>query len=163
MAELFKDIRYGSRMLLRTPVVSLAAILTIGLAIGGITLVAGGVYGIILRGLPFEDGDRLMRLSQLAPTGGSRRNLRVHDYVSWRERQTSFEGLAAFQFTEVNLADAEARPVRYEGAHVTASLFSEVNARPLLGRLFREEEDGGMPRLRLSSVTASGRIGTPAT
>ncbi len=143
MAELFKDIRYGSRMLLRTPVVSLAAILTIGLAIGGITLVAGGVYGVILRGLPFEDGDRLMRLSQLAPTGGSRRNLRVHDYVSWRERQTSFEGLAAFLLTEVNLADAEARPVQYEGTRVTASLFSEVRARPLLGRVFHEGEDAG--------------------
>ena len=113
MAELFKDISYGSRMLLRTPVVSLAAILTICLAIGGITLVASGVYGVMLRGLPFEDGDRLMRLYQLAPTGGFRRNLRIHDYVSWRERQTSFEGLAAFQFTEVNLADSEARPVRY--------------------------------------------------
>ncbi len=143
MAELFKDIRYGSRMLLRTPVVSLAAILTIGLAIGGITFVAGGVYGLILRGLPFEDGDRLMRLSQLAPTGGSRRNLRVHDYVSWRERQTSFEGLAAFLLGDVEFADAEARPERYVGARVTASLFAEVNARPLLGRVFREEEDAG--------------------
>ena len=51
MAELFKDIRYGSRMLLGTPMASLAAILTIGLAIGGITLAASGVYGVILRGL----------------------------------------------------------------------------------------------------------------
>ncbi len=143
MSELFKDISYGSRMLFRTPVVSLAAILTIGLAIGGITLVAGGVYVVILRGLPFEDGDRLMRLSQLAPSGGSLRDLRIHDYVSWRERQTSFDGLAAFHFTDVNLADSEARPVRYEGARVTASLFAEVNARPLLGRVFHEGEDAG--------------------
>jgi len=143
MAELFKDIRYGSRMLLRTPVVSLAAILTIGLAIGGITLVASGVYGVMLRGLPFEDGDRLMRLYQLAPTGGFPRNPRIHDFVSWRERQTSFEGLAAFNFIEVSLADAEARPERYAAAYVTASLFAEVNARPLLGRVFREEEDAG--------------------
>ena len=143
MAEFFRDVRSGSRALFRTPVVSLAAILTIGLAIGGITLEASGVYGMLLRGLPFEDGDRLMSLRQIASTDGAIRNLRIHDYLSWRERQTSFEGLAAFLFTEVNLADGEGRPERYESAHVTASFFTEVNARPALGRVFLDEEDTG--------------------
>ena len=130
-------------MLLKTPVVSLAAILTIGLGIGGITLVFSGVYGVMLRGLPFEDGDRFVRVSQTVLSDGSRRTVSIHDYVDWREQQASFEDLAALLFADVNLADTEAHPGRYAGTRVTASLFPELNARPLMGRVFREEEDAG--------------------
>jgi putative ABC transport system permease protein len=96
MDKLFKDIRYGSRMLFRTPVVSLAAILTISLAIGGITLVAGGVYVVILRGLPFEDAERIYHIGRIDITEEqSNLDTPIHDYLDWRAQQTTFEDLAA--------------------------------------------------------------------
>jgi len=56
-------------------------------------------------------------------------------------RGLPFEELAAFVFININLADAEDRPERYLGAWVTANVFSELNTQPLLGRVFREEEN----------------------
>ncbi|MCH8255641.1 MAG: ABC transporter permease, partial [Gemmatimonadetes bacterium] len=143
MNDLWKDLRYGLRMLAKTPGVSLVAIVTIALGIGGVTYTFSAVYGIMMRGLPFEGGDRLMSISQYVVADDITRNAPIHDYVDWREQQSAFEDLAAFAFRTINLADSEQRPERYLGTAVTASMFAAVSARPLLGRVFRQEEDAG--------------------
>jgi len=144
MNELLKDFRYGLRMLYKTPGLSLVAIVTIALGVGAVTQNFSGFYGMLIRGLPFEDGDRLMSISEtLVADGITSRSVPIHDYVAWREQQTAFEDLAAFLNSSINLADTEERPERYQGTFVTAGMFSEVNARPLMGRLFLEDEDAG--------------------
>ncbi len=162
VADLFKDVRYGTRMLLKTPVVSLAAVLTIGLGIGGIALVAAGVYGMMLRGLPVEDGDRVMRVYGTVVATGEGRAIPIHDLVDWQAQQSSFEELAAFLWADVNLADTETHPQRYNGARVTANLFAALNTQPLLGRVFREEENAGhtAPTIILSYEVWRDRYGS---
>ncbi len=144
MNELLKNFRYGLRMLYKTPGLSLVAIVTIALGVGAVTQNFSGFYGMLIRGLPFEDGDRLMSISEtLVADGITSRSVPIHDYVTWREQQTAFEDLAAFLNSSIILADMEERPERYQGTFVTAGMFSEVNARPLMGRLFLEDEDTG--------------------
>jgi len=143
MNEFWKDLRYGLRMLAKTPGASLVAIVTIALGIGGVTYTFSAVYGVMMRGLPFEGGDRLMSISQYVVADDITRNVPIHDYVDWREQQSAFEDLAAFAFRTINLADTEERPERYLGTAVTASMFAAVSAQPLLGRVFRQEEDAG--------------------
>lgn len=139
-----KDIRYGIRMLLKTPGISIVAILTVSLGMGGVINAASGVYGMMLRGLPFEDGDRLMRISQTVFVEGiSGQNLTLHDLDDFRTQQTSFEDLAGFYFRTINLADEIERPERYLGTFVEARMFSETNTLPLMGRVLRAEEDAG--------------------
>ena len=143
MNGFWKDLRFGLRMLAKTPGASLVAIVVIALGIGGVTYTFSGVYGIMMRGLPFEGGDRLMSISHYLVADDITRNVPIHDYVDWREQQTAFDDLAAFAFRTINLADTEERPERYLGTAVTASMFAAVSARPLLGRVFRHEEDAG--------------------
>ncbi len=138
MNELWKDLRFGLRMLAKTPGASLVAIVTIALGIGGVTYTFSGVYGIMMRGLPFEGGDRLMSISHYLVADDITSNVPIHDYVDWRQQQTAFEDLAAFAFRTINLADTEERPERYLGTAVTAGMFAAVSAQPLLGRVFRE-------------------------
>lgn len=71
------------------------------------------VNGIVFRGLPFEDGQRLYHLGQTVPNGT--RDVPLHDFVDWRAQQTSFEDLAAFYTPSVYMSDGETAR-RYEGA-----------------------------------------------
>ena len=144
MNTLINDIRFGTRMLFKTPGLSLVAILTIALGVGATTHMFSVVYGTVFRGLPFEGGDRLMHLSgTLIEDGLTGRRVTIHDYRDWRDQQTAFVDLAAFYNGTVNLADADAAPERYQGTFVTANLFSEVGTQPLLGRVIREDEEAG--------------------
>jgi predicted permease len=139
------DVRYGVRMLWKTPGLTIVAILTIALGVGLTTHTFSVVYGSILRGLDFDQGTPLISLSEDNPSQGSRGNgIPLLDLIDWREEQTSFRGLAAIiQGNTVNLADEGAPPERFVGARVSANLFEQVDAVPVLGRVFRPDEDTG--------------------
>ncbi len=131
-------------MLRKTPGVSLMAILTVTLGVGGVINAASGVYGMMLRGLPFEEGERLMRISQSVPAEGiAGQNFSPHDLRDFRDQQTVFEDLAGFIFATINLADEQGRPERYLGTLVESGMFSEVATPPLMGRVLLPEEDAG--------------------
>ena len=138
------DLRYGVRMLIRTPGLSVVAILTIALGVALTTHTFSIVYGSILRGLDFDRGTTLVSISQDIPSEGFRgRSIPILDLVDWREQQTAFRGLAAFTQGTVNLADEASRPERFQGAFVSANIFAQVDGVPILGRVFHPEEDAG--------------------
>ena len=144
MSTFWKDFRYGIRMLYKTPGLSLVAIITIALGVGLVTHTFSIVYGSVIRGLPFEGGDRLTTLWETAPADGvNQRSVTIHNFADWRDQQTAFDDLAAYFSGTINLADADSRPERYQGTFTTAAIFSQVNTTPLLGRVFRDEEDTG--------------------
>ena len=144
MATLWNDIRYGVRMLLKTPILSLASIATIALGVGLTTHTFSSVYGSVIRGLPYEGADRLINIDRVHPAAGLEdMSSPVHDFADWREQQTVFEDLAAGYQGTINLADAGMRPERYDGAFVTASMFTQVGVQPIMGRTFRDEDDTG--------------------
>ena len=145
MDSLFTDLRYGVRMLTKTPGLSLVAVLTIALGVGLTTHTFSVVYGSVIRGLDFDEGTTLVSLSEDVPSENRRGNgIPILDLLDWREQQTAFRGLAGFsQGATVNLADEGSPPERYVGAFVSANLFDQVDGVPLLGRVFTPAEDAG--------------------
>ena len=153
MSSLLHDLRFGFRMMVRNPVFTLIAIVTLALGIGANTAIFSVVDAVLLRPLPYPQPDRLVFLwstwlSQGVPMGSSA----VPDYHEWRDRNQVFEGLGAFYYGDFNLsADAEA-PERIQGAYVSTNFFQVVQVAPALGRLFTtEEEQFGKHRVVLLS------------
>jgi len=162
MESILKDIRYGGRMLLKHPGLTAIAVLALTLGIGLTTTMFSIVYGALYRGLPFEDAHSLMHLerSNLSRDIESM-EVTIHDFVDWREQQTSFEGLAAYYEGTVNVSGTEARPDRYDGAFISANAFGLLRARPALGRTFRPGEDapGAEPTIILGHAAWRDRYG----
>ncbi len=144
MGMLWNDIRYGVRMLFKTPGLSLVAVITVALGVGLTTHTFSLVYGSLLKGLPYEGSERLMVLDRNKPSDGiENMPVTVHDFTDWRGEQTVFEDLGAVRRGTVNIADSDARPERFDGAFVSAGLFSQVGVQPLIGRGFTDEDDAG--------------------
>jgi putative ABC transport system permease protein len=149
-------------MLLKRPVLSLAAIVTFGLGIGLTTAVFSVVNGIFLRGLPFEGSERLMAIQVANPSlGYSRMGVEVHDLVDLREQQTVFEGLGAYDDGQVNFAPGNGPPERLYGAYFSAGVLQQLNVRPVLGRGFRDEEErpGAQPTVIIGHDLWQERFG----
>ncbi|CAN5852516.1 ABC transporter permease [soil metagenome] len=141
MAALLQDLRYGARLLVKNPGFSAIAVLTLALGIGLTTMMFSIVNGAILRGLPFEEADRLMHLHRTNLAEDiPRMDVSVHDFADWRQQQQAFEGLAAFTGGTVNVSGTE-RAERFDGAWITANGFDLLRVRPVLGRSFVEGED----------------------
>jgi predicted permease len=138
-------------MVLRTPLLSLVAVVTIGLGVGGVTFAFSVVHATLLGDLPVRDPERLMVLWETrVEEGQDQIGVPLGDFLDLRERQTSFEQLGAFYSGTVNLAGDEGPPERYQGGFVTAATLSMLAVPPLLGRLFREGDDvPGAPALVL--------------
>ncbi|MDA0328172.1 MAG: ABC transporter permease [Gemmatimonadetes bacterium] len=148
MDSFITDLRYGLRMLLKTPGLTLVATLTIALGVGLTTHTFSVVYGSILRGLDFDEGTPLLSLSEDEPSQGNRGNsIPILDVIDWRSEQTSFRGIAGYTQGTVNLADEGSPPERYNGGFVSANLFAQVDATPVVGRVFTPQEEMGQGEL----------------
>jgi putative ABC transport system permease protein len=144
MDALFSDLKYGFRMLGKTPGLTLVSVLTIALGVGLTTHTFSSVYGSVIRGLDFDRGTTLVSLSEeILSTGDRGGSVPYLDVLDWREEQTSFRGIAAFSNGTVNIADEGSPPERYDGAFVSANLFEQVDGVPIMGRVFNESEDTG--------------------
>ena len=149
------DLRLAFRMMVKQPGMSLLAIVALALGIGLTTTMFSIVNGAFLRGLPFEESDRIYVLSRLnlAESDWSRDETgSLHDYVDWRERQTSFEDLAAFYQRTANVVGPDGTPERYRGVWITPNTFRVLRAAPVRGRDFRdgEEQPGAEPVVIIS-------------
>ena len=141
--------RFGVEMLAefdasraRRPGPALIAILALGLGIGLTTGMFSIANGVILKGLPVEDPHELMALNRINPSEGQGRLVtRIHDYTDLRDRQTTFEGLAAYEITTFNLASGDGPPDFVSGANVTTNTFRLLRTAPVLGREFAEGDD----------------------
>jgi putative ABC transport system permease protein len=142
MSALLGHVRYGVRMLVRRPGLSVTAVIALALGIGLTTTMFSIVYAAVLRGLPYDDGDRLVALFRNRPAQGVEfMGVSIHDFEDWRAQQTSFEDIAAYFAETVNVGGTEGEPIRYLGAYASARMFEILRVRPVLGRVFRPEED----------------------
>ena len=141
MGSLIRDFRYGIRMLWTNPGISAIAITALALGIGVTATVYSIVYGAMLKGLPFEGGDRLYTISRTDVTQeGSRMSVPIHDFLDWRAQQTQFEDIAGFYEGTVNVSGTDG-PVRYDGAFISAATFDLIGTAPQIGRGFIAGED----------------------
>ena len=141
MNSLWQDIRFGIRMLFKSPGITLAAIFAFGLGIGANTAVFSITNTFLRNPVSFPDVDRIVAVLGQAPgqtEGWS--DISPADFLDWRAQNHSFESLAAYAWTDVNLTGA-GEPIRLQGFRVTANFFEVLRARLKLGRAFVAGED----------------------
>ena len=142
MTTILADLRFGFRMLIKTPMLSLVAIFTIAMGVALTTHTFSSVYGTLVRGLPVPGEERLMSVVQNRPDlGFTGLNMSMHEYGDLREQQTVFEDLGAYYQGTINLAGDAGPPERFAGAFISANALSHLGVQPQLGRTFREGED----------------------
>jgi len=129
------------RTLLRTPLFTAVAVVTLALGIGATTAIFSVVYGVLLKPLPFEDPDRLVGVWHTAP----KINVELlpqgpATYLTYREEGRSFEDIALWDNTAVTVTGL-GEPERLPGLEVTDGFLPALRVQPLVGRRFTREDD----------------------
>ncbi len=137
MRSLIQDLRYGLRMLAKSPGFTAIAIVTLALSIGANSAIFSVVNAALLRPLPYPDSDRLVTLWMTVHNPGPG-PVCDPDYAEWRSQNKVFDEMAAFRADDKNLTGT-GTPERLLGANVTASLFPLLGARPAIGAVFGPE------------------------
>lgn len=136
IADLWQDLRYGARMLMKQPGFSLIAILTLALGIGANTAMFSVVNAVLLRPLPFPEPEQLMLLVE----GKGPANFAGADVRDLALPNRSFAQFGAYSIATFNLAGGSV-PERVNGARVSAGLLPTLGVQPLYGRNLTAEED----------------------
>jgi putative ABC transport system permease protein len=134
-----QDIRYGLRGILNAPAYSLVVILTLTLGIGANTAIFSVVDAVVLKTLPYPDAERLVRLGE---SHGRVEGISVTwgNYRAWKKYNHTFEDMAGFQGNRYTLT-GRGEPLSTTGAQVDSGFFRLLGTKPLLGRVFTDEED----------------------
>jgi predicted permease len=142
LSTLAHDLRYGVRLMRRTPGFAATAALTVALGIGATTAMFSVVYGVVLKDLPYGDAERLVNIWSTAPRRGlARAYAGMANVYDFKARNHVFEDIAALRaVANFNLTGA-GEPERLNGTRVSANLFPLLRVTPLLGRTFTEDED----------------------
>jgi putative ABC transport system permease protein len=139
---LFRDVRYGVRMLLKHKGFSAVAIIALGLGIGANTAIFSLVNGVLLRPLPFPDAQRIVYFEGKNPAAGiTDSNISFLDFTDWSKQTDLFASTAAYWTGNANLGADGAEPERVPRAGVTTGFFSVLGAQPVIGRTFVAEDD----------------------
>jgi putative ABC transport system permease protein len=157
---LLQDLRYAVRLLIKDRWFTLVAVVALALGIAANNAVFTFVNAILIRGLPFNDSERIMALGT---RDARNRNLGVSylDFLDWRASSKTFSAMCLFGQPTLNISD-EGRPAeRYPGAVMSANVFRLLNARPLLGQGFTDDDDkfGAPPRVVLAYGVWQTRYG----
>src|SRR5579884_3513252 len=140
MGTMIQDLRFGWRQLAKYPGFTAVALVTLALGIGANAAIFSVVNAVLLRPLPFPQPDRLFHLWEAKPSKGYTRNtVNPFNFLDWRDRTHSFEGMAAISTETMNLS-VNGQPVGAAGMDVSPEFFSILGVRPLLGRVFLPEE-----------------------
>jgi predicted permease len=142
MRHLWSDARFGLRMLVRYRTLSAVSVLTFGLGLGLATTVFSIVNGVLYKGLPFEEPDRIVSVVSVNPERNIRRgSISVHDLAVLADRQTVFESFGGFSQTTVNLSGDGEATERLAGGLMTVGALDTFRVKPVLGRSFRRGDD----------------------
>jgi putative ABC transport system permease protein len=139
--DMFQDVRFGVRMLLKDSIFTSVAILTLALGIGANTAIFSVVNAVLLRPLPFANPERLVSIWETHLTRGTAGpGASPPDFREWRDRTHSFEQMTAFADRYFNLSDA-GEPERLPGGIVSADFFSTLGTTMAVGRGFYPAEE----------------------
>ncbi len=159
-ASLSQDLRYGIRMLAKSPAFSAIAILTLALGIGANTAIFSVVNGVLLNPLPFHRPDQLVSLFEEIPNfkNGS---ISYPNFVDWRRMNTTFSSMAAYRSVGFNLS-GNGEPERLHGEMISAGFFEILGVNPLMGRTFSQDEDrlGANPTVMITEALWKRKFGS---
>lgn len=135
------DVRHGLRQIRRNPAFSAIAIATLALGIGVNTAMFSAVDAVLIRPLPYLDAGRLVMIwDDLSRTGHSKGFVTPVEWQEWRRHNTVFTDIAATQPGQATLS-SDGEPEQAPARKATGNLWSVLGVKPLLGRVFTEDED----------------------
>jgi predicted permease len=147
-----QDLRYGIRMLLKSPGTSIVAVLALALGIGANTAIFSGVSAFLFRPLPVPQPDQLVRQFEISDGRGTSDDLSYPDFKDYRDQNTVFEGLVAETIVQTAISSQNQNDVIW-GQVVSGNYFDVLRVKPILGRTFAPDEDqtpGASPVVVLS-------------
>ena len=158
--DLWQDIRFGARLLVKARWFTLAAVTALALGIGANATVFTLVNTVLFRGLPFDDAENIVAV-WAENEQNQRANFSHPNYVDLRDQARTLESLAANLNAPVNLADDGQPPERVVGAYVSGNFFRMLGEQPVLGRDFVDEDDreGAEPAVLLGHTVWQNRYG----
>jgi putative ABC transport system permease protein len=142
MKTLWQDVRYGLRVLAKTPGFTAVAILTLALGIGATTAIFTVVYGVLLRPLPYAEPERLVQLVESYKDQSEEAGLDMRQFLRLRGYSQLFEHIVGYTGVGYNLATGTGAD-HLVGMPVSADYFRTLGVQPELGRDFAEEADQG--------------------
>ncbi|MFL6336070.1 MAG: ABC transporter permease, partial [Pyrinomonadaceae bacterium] len=150
--SVWRDMRYGVRVLRRSPGFTLAAVVTLALGIGANTAIFSVIYGVLLRPLPYREGDRLVVVRQQARLNNiNSLGFSPQEFFDYRDQNKTMESMVEHHSMNFILYGRD-EPERVQTGVVSANFFDVLGVKPLLGRSFKPEDEklGGEAVLMLS-------------
>ncbi len=139
---MLRDLRYAFRSLVKSPALTLVAIFALTLGIGLTTTMFSIVYGVMLKGLPYPDGDRIMFVSREHKARQIRQgSIPINDIERYRTENKSFTEIAATTSGTMNVSGAGDKAERFDGSWVSANFFHLVSVAPIKGSGFQPGDD----------------------
>lgn len=141
MNTLLQDIRFGLRMLLKSPSISIVATIALALGIGANTAIFSVVNAVLLRPLPFPEPDSLVSIWESDTKFGYRWGSHSYpNFMDLRAQNTTLERVSSYHSANFVMT-GRGEPVRLQGLVATADLFPLLGVTPVLGRAFHPDED----------------------
>ena len=144
MHSLAQELRFAVRQLRKAPIFALIVVLILALGVGATSAMFSLVEGVLLRPLPFSNPDRLVLLGDHIG-GGPHTPVTAREIATYSNATSAFSSLGGFTTTSYELSGG-AIPEEVNAARFTASVFPTLGVRPILGRVFtQQEEDSHQP------------------
>jgi putative ABC transport system permease protein len=164
MNTLLQDLRYGLRMLAKSPGFTAVAVVTLALGIGANTAIVSVVNAVLVRPLPYRDPSRLAQVNETIPSGPYARRwfaVAPGNFLDWKQQNHVFEDMAVLT-GPANATLSGGAPETVQAQRVSANFFPLLGVQPVLGRTFSGEEDrpSGEPVVVLSYGLWQRRFGS---
>src|SRR5215470_3033495 len=159
MGALLDDIRYGFRILTKSPGFMLVAVLTLAIGIGANTALFSVVNGVLLNPLPYPNPSQLVAVAETFPPFAEA-SISYPNFLDWVRMNHTFDALAAYRHTVFNLTDT-GDAQRLNAVEVSASFFPLLGAKPVIGRNFAPQDDrqGAAPVVMLAGRFWKNKFG----
>jgi putative ABC transport system permease protein len=140
MNTLISDLRFGLRMLFKTPTVTIVAIVALTLGIGANTAIFSVVNAVLLRSFPYAEPEQLVLVWEKRAGGRTDQNvINLGNFSDWKEQNQVFSDMAVFFDRSFNLT-SDGEPEEVPTQLATPNLFSVLGTNPILGRTFAADD-----------------------
>src|SRR6185312_14691587 len=141
--NLVRQLKFALRVLRKSPAFTIMAVLMLALGIGATTAIFSIVEGVLLRPLPFPQSSRLVAVGDIlqgVPDGTVGISVTAPDVVAYTRDTHSFESLGGYQQANYELSGV-GEPRITNAARLTGVVFPALGVKPLMGRVFTQQED----------------------